>query len=442
MLGRKEIYERRSVKANCYNGLDYERMITTVDCGCERSDYLCDFGFKRDSSWSEACVKDDESYATHDPYLPPAHCPPHTFYNQTRGYLKIRGDTCQGGNAARYEPQRVGCPLAVEKDFMLIAQRTKIVRIDLRDTNNVEVFPLNKNVIKNAIALEYDVEDDCLFYGDIVLDRIFMYCNQNGTTDVIVDDNQSVEGMAYDWISKALYFVDGEKPTIEVVQIGHRGVRNGEIGHRWRRVVLDKRSGISKPRGIAVYPQHGYLYYSDWDEKNPHIGRAGMDGSNPVQLFKKPLVQWPNGLSIDYVANRVYWVDGQKDIIASCDLDGHDFKSVLSNNPHVKHPFAVGIHKDLMYWDDWNTKSVYFANKNSGRGIVEIQTNMAGSMDLKVFTKLHRTGTTACRSNPCSHLCAPIPDGKKYTCLCPDGKNCYFKVETLPFTDIFFYLQA
>ena len=88
---------------------------------------------------------------------------------------------------SRFEAQRVGCPLEHEKDFLLVAKRTKIVRMDLRQGPNekpVEVFPLGKDVIKNAIAVEYDMEDDCLFYGDIVLDKIFMYCNTNGSTQV------------------------------------------------------------------------------------------------------------------------------------------------------------------------------------------------------------------------------------------------------------------
>ena len=70
-----------------------------------------------------------------------------------------------------------------------------------------------------------------------------------------------------------------------------------------------------------------------------------MDGSDVRKMFKKPVVQWPNGLSIDFVANRVYWVDAQKDFVASADLDGNDFKIVLGKNPNVKHPFAVGILK-------------------------------------------------------------------------------------------------
>ena len=68
-------------------------------CGCERSDYMCDFGFTRDRSFSHSCVKDKDF--DFDPYEHPANCPPGTFYNQTRGYVKIRGDICEGGNAVR-----------------------------------------------------------------------------------------------------------------------------------------------------------------------------------------------------------------------------------------------------------------------------------------------------------------------------------------------------
>ena len=36
---------------------------------------------------------------------------------------------------------------------------------------------------------------------------------------------------------------------------------------------------VKKPRGIAVHPIMGLLFYSDWAEGNAHIGRANMDGS-------------------------------------------------------------------------------------------------------------------------------------------------------------------
>ena len=70
-----------------------------------------------------------------------------------------------------------------------------------------------------------------------------------------------------------------------------------------RKTIMHKNL-LVKPRGLAVHPMEGYLFYSDWNEKHPLIGRADMDGANPKTLFSEPHVRWPNGLSIDYIAHR------------------------------------------------------------------------------------------------------------------------------------------
>ena len=83
-----------------------------------------------------------------------------------------------------------------------------------------------------------------------------------------------------------------------------------------------------------------------------------------------------------------------------------------------------------MYWDDWNRKAIFFANKNSGNGTTELLGQMNGAMDLKIFSSIHRSGTNACSKKPCSHLCVPMPSDRgngesteNYQCRCPDGKQ-------------------
>ena len=82
----------------------------------------------------------------------------------------------------------------------------------------------------------------------------------------------NISGMSYDWISKTLFFVDGSKPSIEVVRVD---VENED---HMRKTILDHEI-VKKPRGIAVHPNLGLLFYSDWAEGNAHIGRTNMDGS-------------------------------------------------------------------------------------------------------------------------------------------------------------------
>ena len=79
-----------------------------------------------------------------------------------------------------------------------------------------------------------------------------------------------------------------------------------------------------------------------------------------------------------------------------------------------------------MYWDDWNKKAVFVADKDNGAGIQQVLGDMAGVMDLKVFGASHRIGKNKCSDKPCSHLCVPMPSNDKYKgfkCLCPDGKQ-------------------
>lgn len=64
----------------------------------------------------------------------------------------------------------------------------------------------------------------------------------------------SVEGMAYDWISKHLYFVDGALSKIEVIRT------NTKIPGHMRRTILGP-THLKKPRGIAVHPRVGCVNY-------------------------------------------------------------------------------------------------------------------------------------------------------------------------------------
>ena len=98
--------------------------------------------------------------------------------------------------------------------------------------------------------------------------------------------------MSYDWISKTLYFVDGSKKTIELVRVDVN--REG----RMRKTILDSEI-LTKPRGIAVHPLHGFLFYSDWNDENPHIGRTDMDGSNKMVHFNCDFCQNISGKFIN-----------------------------------------------------------------------------------------------------------------------------------------------
>lgn len=78
-------------------------------------------------------------------------------------------------------------------------------------------------------------------------------CLASGTSkpEILVMQNiSSVEGMALDWVSNNLYFVDGTRKKIEVIRTDIK------IEGRMRRTIIDEKV-TKKPRGIAVHPMQG-----------------------------------------------------------------------------------------------------------------------------------------------------------------------------------------
>lgn len=413
ILGTQQAFQRRIHETNCYNGINYDRPVRTEVCVCTQWDFECDFGFSRQSSKSKSnCIFNKSMGPLVKPFEIPEDCKPGEYYNRTRGYRRIEGDVCIGGFEYRYLPQTIPCPVKEESSFILVAQRHKISRVDLI-TNKRDTLPVQN--LKNVIAIDFDLKNNCLFFADIMSDVIGRQClDGNKTLEVLIDrDLASVEGMSYDWVSEMLFFVDGTRSLIEAVV-----TKPGNM-YKSRVTIIDNKH-LLKPRGIVVHPTEGYIFWTEWSSQKPSLSRANLDGSDVRVLFSKPDVVWPNGITIDHVAQRVYWVDANKDYIASCDLNGHNKILVVQQDARVDHPFAVGVFKDQIYWDDWKMNSIFEANKDHGIMIHAIQEQMENLMDLKVFAHSIQEGSNACDKSNCSHICVGAPRGE-FSCLCPNG---------------------
>lgn len=419
VLGRKETYQRRAARTNCYTGVNYDRPVKLEICPCDANDYQCAYGFARVGNPSSLyhCIR-NKSVADYDPYAVPSTCKSGEFYNRTKGYVRISDDDCSDGLARNFEPDEIPCPMNEMPEFLLVAQREHISRINLVD-ERLEKLPVHG--LKNVIAIEFDLKNNCLYWADIVNDTIGRQCLRDGTSypEILVEtDLSSIEGMAFDWVSNVLYFVDGVKMRIQIIRT------DVSTMGRMRRTILGP-NNLQKPRGIAVHPMNGYMFWTDWAPGNASVSRANLDGTDVKRLFIKPTVEWPNGITIDHIAERIYWVDARADYIGSSDLDGKRFKKIIANDERVSHPFAVAVFKDNMYWDDWKQSMIFVANKDHGVGITTIIGQLPGLMDLKIFAHSVQVGTNECVNSTCSHICLGAPrqtaSDRGYVCLCPDG---------------------
>lgn len=402
LLGHKTVFKRRTPHATCFNGEDFDRPVVVSNCSCTREDYECDFGFKMSEDlFLEVCVPDPEFSGKS--FSPPVPCPVGSTYRRTRGYRKISGDTCSGGDVeVRLEGELVPCPLAEENEFILYAMRKSIHRYDLA-SGTTEQLPLTG--LRAAVALDFDYEHNCLYWSDLALDIIQRLClNGNTGQEVIINSGlETVEALAFEPLSQLLYWVDSGFKKIEV------GNPDGDF-----RLTIVNSSVLDRPRALVLVPQDGVMFWTDWGDLRPGIYRSNMDGSAAYRLVSED-VKWPNGIAVD--AQWVYWTDAYLDCIERVTFSGQQRSIILDNLPH---PYAIAVFKNEIYWDDWSELSIFRASKHSKSDMAILASQLTGPMDLKIFYRGKTTGSNACVSRPCSLLCLPKANNTR-TCRCPDG---------------------
>lgn len=408
LLGRKTIYERRDPNSVCYNGRDYDRPIEVENCTCTREDYECDEGYMEDVEHNVICVKDQDD--TTDPGAIPDVCPEGEMYRRSKGYRKVAGDTCAGADQ-NYEAEMVACPVSRNPEFLLYSRRTEIHRYLLASRRDERL----RSNLKLVAAVDYDVSSNCYFYADTMDDFIKRYCPDGGDheeTVLVSNDIELVEGLAFDWLALNIYWVDSGLHKVEMAR--HDG--------RLRRTLVSGNL-LDQPRGLALDPKKGYMFWADWGDEAKII-RAYMDGTN-VQAIVTNNVHWPNGVAIDEQTGRVYWTDAYFHRIESSFSDGTGRHVVISED--LPHPFAVGVYKDRIYWDDWTTLNIESASKYDGSNRnVELR-DLDGIMDLKIFHNSSQQGINPCsRIGGCSQLCVVLPNTTNVHnpvsrhCLCAD----------------------
>ncbi|XP_061538012.1 sortilin-related receptor isoform X2 [Phycodurus eques] len=402
LLGREITFKRRTPHATCFNGEDFDRPVTMSNCSCSRQDYECDYGFKLSEDFSlQVCVPDPEFSG--DLHAPPVPCPVGTTYRRSNGYRKVPGDSCSGGDVeVRLDGEMLPCPVGESNEFILYAVRNSIHRYDLATAID-QVLPLVG--LKEAVALDFDYDKNCLYWADILLDTIQRLC-LNGSTgqEIIVrKDLQNVEALAFDPISRLLYWVDAGAQKIEVSN------PDGDLRH-----TLLNSSILEHPRALVLLPEKGLMFWTDWGDRAAGIYRSAMDGTNMSSIASEG-VRWPNGITAD--EHWLYWTEAFSDRIERADLTGGQRRILFEGLPH---PYAIAVFKNDLYWDDWSRMGIFKAPKTGTQSNELIVGRLTGVMDLKIFYKGKNGGHNACADQQCRLLCLPLPD-YRHTCICPEG---------------------
>ena len=186
-----------------------------------------------------------------------------------------------------------------------------------------------------------------------------------------------------------------------------------------------------------------FMFWTDWGEI-AKIEQSFMDGSGRRTIVDTDLSQ-PNAITVDYVAEKIYWADSDLDKIEYANYDGSQRMTVATDNTGLTYPFSLTVAADVLFWTDWGTNTLYATHKQHG-----VETSEGYFIKIATFTSTpygiealdsskqlpgiqHQIGlhyllyfnttlsadNNTCFGIGCSHVC--VMSDISYTCLCPYG---------------------
>ncbi|XP_045159844.2 very low-density lipoprotein receptor-like isoform X2 [Mercenaria mercenaria] len=317
------------------------------------------------------------------------------------------------------------CRANGEKAWLYYTNRRDIRRLRT-DSRYMEIIVEETT---NSIALDIDYEDGLMFWTDGGTEKIMRA--KVGGDAVLANDIQTLisnekgdafspDGLAVDWLYKHFYWTDTGSDTIRVANYA---------GDKSKTLVS---TGLDDPRAICVDPENGYMYWTDWGQ-NPKIERCGMNGENRETIVNGgDDLQWPNGLTIDYIGKRIYWIDSKLHKIGTANFDGSGKGHVLVDATEISRPFSISVFEDSLYWTDWHTNSIRSIHKITGRNAKTLSLGSYSVMDIKVYHELRQIrdfkekAKDLCRNAQCEYMCLPaakMSSNATVSCVCADNQQ-------------------
>ncbi|TRY92935.1 hypothetical protein DNTS_033821 [Danionella cerebrum] len=306
--------------------------------------------------------------------------------------------------------------------FLMVVRDTVIIGIPLNpnDTSSNAMAPISG--ITEARDIDFDDQEEFVYWvqGSGSIYR----CKTDGdnrTQFAPATIIGSPSGLAFDWITRIMYYTNPSIMAIEVIRV--------DGAQHYRKTIITntgKSEGAGAPIGITLDPARGKLFWTDRGSDSgvpAKIASADMDGVNVKTLYTGNLgnVEF---IAADIAARKIYWGVPQTGRIECGTMDGASRVTIVSG---LSHPWGLTVHQSHLYYTDLDYEVIERVDKDTGADVVVMRSGLKGTR------KLDSAGTTnACSANNgnCPHLCLPKPDGQK-TCACttgfiasPDGSRC------------------
>uniref|UniRef100_A0A8C2ETE4 Low density lipoprotein receptor b n=1 Tax=Cyprinus carpio TaxID=7962 RepID=A0A8C2ETE4_CYPCA len=296
--------------------------------------------------------------------------------------------------------------------FLLFSTRHEVRKMALGSRTYTALIRRQKNVV----ALDVDVHNDTIFWSDLSLKKIYSAAAADPAHHSTVIDSRisRPEGLAVDWVHGNIYWTDGELRTVSVATAD---------GSKRKTLVSE---GLQNPRAIVVDPH--FMFWTDWGEA-ARIERSGLNGADRTALVTDHIA-WPNGVALDVLSGRLYWVDSKLHTLSSIGVNGDGRHTLIQDQHTLPHPVALAVFEEKVFWTDVSNNGIWSASRVTGRDVAAVAEHLQWAEDIVLYHSLRQpSGRDWCRdaavlNGGCEFLCLPAPQtnthSPKYTCACPD----------------------
>eukprot|EP00105_Crassostrea_gigas_P037659 XP_019921807.1 PREDICTED: low-density lipoprotein receptor-related protein 4-like isoform X2 [Crassostrea gigas] len=321
------------------------------------------------------------------------------------------GRRCECDIGLQLQPDQSCDSDVLTTGFIIVSDYThgRIIQIDLH-TGRVVKVPLS---INKPPGIAFDKSTRTLFFSDLSTNTI-MTTSLHGTNKTLFYTTgfAYADRLAIDYSTGNLYYT-AVGPTTSQSYIG--------VVHRSTSLHKTLIYNLHSPRDIALYPSKGYMFWTEFGIIT-EIGRTNMDGTSKIYIATTQ-IGWPNGLTIDFTSNRLYWTDGKRNRIESSNLNGGNRRVISTDND--AHLMSIVSHGQYLFYTAWNRQRITKINKLTGLKVVFMSNHPElGRLDsLDIYADEIQDVSLSCLSKNgfCSTFCFPTPTGR--TCGCQDNVN-------------------
>ncbi|KAJ0058038.1 hypothetical protein NL108_007263, partial [Boleophthalmus pectinirostris] len=242
---------------------------------------------------------------------------------------------CQCEEGYQVDPATKACKAIGTIAYLFFTNRHEVRKMTLDKSEYTRVIPR----LKNAVALDMNMATKDIYWSDISQKKIYSI-----------------------------------RSTISVVTAD--GTRRKTLFYQ----------GLSKPRAIVVDPHSNFLYWTDWG--NPaKIEKGGLNGVDRTALVTDN-IEWPNGITLDLLNQRLYWVDSKLHTLSSIDVQGGGRRTLIIDEEQLAHPLGLTVFEERVFWTDVSNNAILSANRLTGEDIRPVAEHLSSPEDIILYHNL------------------------------------------------------